>query len=157
MARRNPRTKYCGVYAIYHKDSGRLYIGGSTDITGRYTYHRFMLRRGMHKSKPLQEAWLRYGEAAFKFMTLELCSKEQLLALEQEWLDDHMDRLLNGCRFAITGKAGVPSEAKRQAAVRRWQTPGHREKVRASLAATNARKQQDRPVPSRRENSSLDR
>lgn len=90
--RSRPRSKYCGVYLIIHLLSGRMYVGGSTDITGRYTFHRYMLRRGLHSSRALQELWTRDGEQAFEFRTLEYCAPDVLLACEQAWLDAAPDK-----------------------------------------------------------------
>ena len=95
-----------------------MYIGSSVDITGRYTFHRFMLRRGLHKTKALQELWTRDGEAAFQFKTLDRCIKADLLRLEQVWLDQTPDRL-NTSAYAVTGHGGQPSEAKKAAARKR--------------------------------------
>lgn len=125
--RRRPRTKYVGVYGIRHVPTGAMYVGGSTDITGRYTHHRFWLRRGLHKSKPLQELWAACGEREFEFITLELCDASVLIEREDEWIKSTA-QCLNGVAGAVTGNFTTPSEAKKAAARKRWATPSYRAK-----------------------------
>jgi group I intron endonuclease len=134
--RPKPRTKYIGVYAIRHVASGRMYIGGSTDITGRRTHHRFTLRRGTHKTKALQELWDAHGESAFEFVTLEHCSAEDLLLREDHWIKTTPD-CLNTVNGAVTGYFAGPSPAKKKAAVRRWANPDYRAKRKAWLESRN--------------------
>lgn len=127
--RPNPRTKYCGVYAIIHEPSGHLYIGGSTDMTGRWTHHRFMLRRGKHKTARLQALWSLHGEDQFKFVVLEPCAPSVLVAKEDAWLASH-PQALNTVLCAHTGRGSRPSANRKAAAVKRWQDPAYREKQR---------------------------
>lgn len=75
----------CGIYRIRHK-SGAAYIGGSHDLTNRYTWHRYMLRRGKHTSKDLQALWNGTLDD-FVFEIVELCSKDRLREREQFWAE----------------------------------------------------------------------
>lgn len=77
-----------GVYAIIHTPSGAAYIGSTTHVTGRYTWHRHALRNSYHGSKKLQELWDRDGEPAFEFRQLELVYKHQLREAEQKAQDE---------------------------------------------------------------------
>jgi group I intron endonuclease len=138
--RPRPRTRYAGVYAIRHVQSGRRYIGGSTDMTGRWTYHRFTLRRGMHKTAALQALWTADGEDAFVFEVLEKCSPVEVLQREQAWLDATPDRL-NTSASAITGHTAGPSDAKKAAAKKRWARPEYRAKQAATAAKKKNPKQ----------------
>lgn len=124
--RPNPRNKYCGVYCIASKTTGERYIGGSTDITGRYTHHRFTLRRGLHKSKSLQEIWNTHGETDFEFTTLENCEPGDLISREDWYLQNTHN--INHSKSAITGYGNQPSEAKKEAARKRWANPEYKEK-----------------------------
>lgn len=46
------------------------------------------LRGGRHPNKRLQNAWLKYGEAAFEFSVIEsVLDKANLIAREQHWMD----------------------------------------------------------------------
>jgi group I intron endonuclease len=130
--RPNPRTKYVGVYAITHLPSGRRYIGGSLDMTGRRTHHRFTLRRGSHKTVALQALWSSSGEANFIFEVLEFCGPEDLLACEQKWLDRTPDHL-NTSPMAITSLSAKPSLNRKMAAIKRWKNPAYRAKQKAAI------------------------
>ena len=132
--RPKPRTKYVGVYAIRHVGTGRTYVGGSTDMTGRWMHHRFMLRNSQHKTKALQEAWLCDGEGSFEFVVLEKCAKADLLACEQAWLTKTKNPY-NTSPTVITGYSRTgPSPANRAAALKRWERPEHRAKIAATWA-----------------------
>ena len=76
-----------GVYRIINRLNGKEYIGSSVDTPARWKGHRRMLRSGQHHSRYLQRAWNKYGEAAFLFEVVEPCPPDQLLVVEQRWLD----------------------------------------------------------------------
>lgn len=141
--RPKPRTKYAGVYGIRHSISGKMYIGGSNDMTGRYTHHRFMLRRGVHKCYALQDLWSRDGEGSFAFVTLEACAADEVREREQAWHEATPDSLNTIKGVFRTGPQG-PSEAHSIAAKRRWARPDYRAKQLATHAAK--RDQPDEPV-----------
>lgn len=134
--RRNPRTKYCGVYAVQLIGSTAMYIGGSTDITGRYTHHRFMLRRGLHKCEALQNLWNVYGEEAFVFRTLERCAKTELEGSEDRWIRSTPECLntIKSARYAAYPLTPERSARMSAAAKRRWARPDYREKREPFLA-----------------------
>ena len=132
--RPKPRTKYPGVYAVEHKASGTMYVGASNDMTGRWTHHRFTLRRGTHKTVALQALWTQDGEGAFCFRVLERCVKADLLAREQHWLDN-TPASLNTSPTAVTGFSSKPSERRKAAAVERWKRPAYRAKQAAVTAS----------------------
>jgi len=75
-----------GVYAIVCQN-GHLYIGSAVDIAKRWGHHRPVLRQGKHHSSHLQRAWDKYGESAFRFTVLQECEPEELVAIEQSWMD----------------------------------------------------------------------
>lgn len=136
--RPNPRTKYRGVYRILHVPSGACYIGGSVDITGRYTHHRYCLRRGIHKTKALQSLWTKDGEDCFKFEVVELCGLEDLLSREDYHIKN-TSLCLNTADSAITGHYNCgPSDTKKAAAVKRWQRPDYRDKRANQMANRDA-------------------
>lgn len=76
----------CGVYAITHTATGRMYIGKSTDMDRRWHEHQSDARS---KSKYIiHRAIRKYGVDAFVFEPLELCSSEDdALAAEAYWID----------------------------------------------------------------------
>lgn len=78
-----------GIYCIEHKESGKKYVGSASSFLGRFCGHRNLLSRGTHHSPHLQHAWNKYGEDAFEFKKLLVCSKENLLMYEQLCIDGY--------------------------------------------------------------------
>lgn len=76
-----------GIYAIEHVASGRVYIGSAASFAQRWRIHLCLLRKGKHHSPFLQAAWNKYGEAAFVFRKLLVCSKADLIDYEQRAID----------------------------------------------------------------------
>jgi group I intron endonuclease len=73
-----------GIYAITHRESGRVYIGSSVDIARRFSAHVSRLNNGKHCNQILQRAWSRYGSEAFTFSVVEvLDSADRLIEREQ--------------------------------------------------------------------------
>ena len=60
-----------GIYQIRNIHTGRLYIGKSKNIHGRWLAHRYALDRGIHVNDDLQGDWEIYGSKAFEFTVLE--------------------------------------------------------------------------------------
>lgn len=77
-----------GIYQIVNSVNGKRYIGSAVNILKRWQYHISFLRRNIHSNSYLQAAWNKYnGETTFNFQILEYCSKENLVAREQYWID----------------------------------------------------------------------
>jgi group I intron endonuclease len=76
-----------GIYEILNTVNGKRYIGSAIKIAQRWKQHKVALRRGVHHSIPLQRAWDKYGEQAFKFLPVLTCAKSMLLFYEQQLLD----------------------------------------------------------------------
>ncbi len=77
-----------GVYAIRCTVNGRAYIGSSKNIHGRWAEHQHKLIAGT-ASKRLQNAWNKYGAAAWTWAILEVVigPKAALVAREQHYID----------------------------------------------------------------------
>jgi group I intron endonuclease len=77
-----------GIYAIRHRETGKLYIGSSLDVGGRWKWHLRDLRAGRHHSPRLQNAWNKHGAEAFDFILVERVEdKAMLVPAEQFWMD----------------------------------------------------------------------
>lgn len=76
-----------GVYEILNTAGGKRYIGSAVSFSQRWGQHRKHLRRGRHHSVALQRAWDKYGEIAFQFRALLICTPKDLHDYEQRCLD----------------------------------------------------------------------
>ena len=79
----------CGIYAIEHVASGKLYVGSATDFKARWRVHRCLLNKGTHHSPHLQAYWNKHGEQAFSFRKLLVCATKDLLMYEQRCIDGY--------------------------------------------------------------------
>jgi group I intron endonuclease len=113
-----------GVYSIYNKTTGKQYIGSTTmRFQKRFWHHINQLRKNKHKNSYLQHAWNRYGEDDFEFKILEICSKENCLKKEQEYLDTY--NLLYNINPLASGTPNLSKETiiKRNIAIKKhWKT-----------------------------------
>ena len=76
-----------GIYIIKGPNDG-IYVGSAVKFQKRWTFHRSLLRRGIHHSPHLQHAWDKYGETCLTFEIVEIVTDmDQLYAIEQRWLD----------------------------------------------------------------------
>lgn len=114
------------VYAIRHRESGRVYVGGTNNLRIRWKYHRGTLNRGIHKNSRLQEAWVTFGPSAFELIVLEPVANLAILRdCEQRWLD-HLRAATPEYGFNIdwdsrgrTGRKRTPESVERTAAAHR--------------------------------------
>jgi len=81
--------KIIGVYKIVNLVNGKIYIGSSIDIKGRWKEHIRDLKNNKHHSTYLQRSWNKYGEDNFKFCIVEECNNDQTLDKEQYYLDKY--------------------------------------------------------------------
>jgi len=89
----------CGIYVIEQIDCQNYYIGSSKSVHSRWSKHRLLLRSGKHHSPYLQNAWTKYDEATFRFWIIEECEPSELLAKEQEYIDN-LNPVFNVCPLA---------------------------------------------------------
>ena len=78
-----------GIYTITHKTSGHAYLGSSVNIKNRWQNHLSDLRRDAHHSPALQNAYNKYGKAAFEFEVVMTCHPDLLWYYEQQFLDHY--------------------------------------------------------------------
>lgn len=78
-----------GIYKITNKETGKFYVGSSVNIKRRWYMHKYELKRNNHGNKYLQNAWNKFGEAAFTFEIIKEVEpiKKKILKEEQFYLD----------------------------------------------------------------------
>ena len=83
------KIKVCGVYAIRHTPSGRMYVGSSVNVAARQRQHFSDLRHGRHPNIYLQRSFKKHGEKEFEWVLLEtMQSDESLKNKEEKWIKD---------------------------------------------------------------------
>lgn len=108
----------CGVYAIIHVPSGSAYVGGSSHIVNRFTWHRHSLRNGRHSSPEFQKLWNLTRPSDWVFVVVEFCrAQRSIMVREQYWLQNWPGTLLNEKKTADGVGYRVTSEAKRNMSV----------------------------------------
>ena len=102
-----------------------MYIGGTTKLKRRYSQHVSTLKNGNHDNKLLQSAANERGVQSLTFECLELCEPQNLLPLEQYYIDT-LNPNLNICRVAgdTTGQ-------------RPWLGRKHSDEVKLKISESN--------------------
>lgn len=146
-----------GIYAIKQRYSGKAYYGSSVNMPMRKRQHLYKLRRGTHSNRHLQSAWDLYGEEAFVFEVVSEVAVEQLLAIEQDYLDANVGgynvaknaesaalglkwSVVSRQRFSASRRGRSLTEAHKralsQAAVGKIRTAAHSESIRKRMLGT---------------------
>jgi group I intron endonuclease len=118
-----------GIYAITHVESGRKYVGQSSDMPRRWRRHIQLARLG--DGRHLYCAIRKYGADAFKFEVLETCCPEMLNERELHWIAA-LGTFSDGFNLTIGGdgvrghKWSDEAKARISASVSARMTPEHR-------------------------------
>jgi group I intron endonuclease len=76
-----------GIYKITNIINNKIYIGSAVNIKNRWARHIGDLSRKEHHSIKLQRSYDKHGIDSFKFEIIEECSKENLIIIEQHYID----------------------------------------------------------------------
>jgi group I intron endonuclease len=106
-----------GIYTIT-SPSGNFYVGSAVSFKKRWRIHLLHLRRGTHHSKPLQNAFNKYGESGMRFDKVALCPVTDLIAIEQRFIDALSPRYNVAPRAgSVLGMKRAPFSAEHRAAI----------------------------------------
>lgn len=78
-----------GVYKITNTINGKVYIGQSVNIDGRFRQHKKLLRDNNHINYLLQDDWNIYGEDAFTFEVVQKCRSVYLNEIEKHLISEY--------------------------------------------------------------------
>lgn len=84
--------KYCsGVYAIRNDLNNKMYIGSSSNIRNRYTYHLTSLLKNKGVNRSLQDDFNIVGANNFSFLILEECQDNinTIKFIESKYMDKY--------------------------------------------------------------------
>ena len=73
-----------GIYKITQTDTGRVYVGSSTDLDKRQKQHFSNLRKGKHVNRKMQIDVEEFGIESFHFEVIELLPSDNILLCERE-------------------------------------------------------------------------
>lgn len=92
-----------GIYAIINKYNGKYYIGMSSKLNKRETFHFWSLKNNRHVNRHLQRAFNLYGEESFVFEVLEYCKVKELKEKEVHYIN-FFDAMNNGYNLTLGGE-----------------------------------------------------
>mgnify|MGYP000066500154 CR=1 FL=1 len=76
-----------GIYQIRNLINDKKYIGSTNNFSNRFSSHKRFLRKNRHVNQHLQNAWNEHGEGNFEFEILEVVDVDNLLMIEQQYID----------------------------------------------------------------------
>lgn len=137
-----------GIYIIRNTVNGKVYVGSAKSLHRRLSEHRRKLERGDHENDRLQQAFTKYGKAAFDFVVLEHVEERAArLAREQHWIDFYKcaERTIGYNIYPIAGSpAGTKhteaARAKMRAAAKTKPPISDETRARISKARTGIKK-----------------
>lgn len=94
------------IYFITNTETGKYYIGSTTNPTSREKRHWRDLRKGAHHCVPLQRSHFIHGQDKFTFNIIEIheSTQKELLIIEQNHLDSvDWSNVYNTSKFASGG------------------------------------------------------
>ncbi len=77
-----PRT----IYAIQHNETGRIYVGSTSNVTRRFNDHMCQLKSGKHCNKEMQKDFDEFGEDYSIFVLGQIEDFEHR-SKEMEWME----------------------------------------------------------------------
>ena len=76
------------IYAIVNRETLDMYVGSAVAVNRRWSRHKHDLEKNVHACKHLQNAYVKYGAAAFDWEIVEFVGcKDDLIQREQFWID----------------------------------------------------------------------
>lgn len=75
-----------GIYRWINNLNGKTYVGSSNNLSVRF-YSYYSLRSLAKSNRPMERALLKYGFSNFSLEILEYCNLDNLLEIEQYYLD----------------------------------------------------------------------
>lgn len=129
-----------GIYQIKNLINGKIYIGSSIDIRGRWWNHKSMLKRGIHDNAHLQRAWDKYGSKIFKFSILEKIVNIENLLVREQWYLDNWSPEYNIAECAVSPRRGTTiTEETRRKILAYWTKEKREEISKVNKGNTNFR------------------
>jgi len=85
--KRNPLSEESGIYFIINVHTAKIYVGSALNLKRRHSVHFSALKKNKHPNYHLRNSFNLYGSESFLFLIVETCGKDELLELEQKYID----------------------------------------------------------------------
>lgn len=102
------RLYITGIYQIINVANGNFYIGSSIDIFRRKSQHFSDLKKNIHTNPKLQNAFNSYSKDSFRFYVVESCEEQEMLKIEQQYLDVVWDNGIKCYNVSKTAECNIP-------------------------------------------------
>jgi len=85
-----------GVYQITNLVNGKIFVGSSKNLRGKFNSYKFQLKQGSHMNRELQRDYTLLGEENFSFTVVDYLEPKEgteydytkdLAVLEDMWLE----------------------------------------------------------------------
>jgi group I intron endonuclease len=133
--------KISGIYKIqsYIKNH-KIYIGSAINIHDRWNKHLLLLKKNKHYNKKLQNHYNKYGISDLHFTILLGCEKEDLVKIEQYFIDSYHpwfnNRLVSNSNLGFKHSKETISKMKVAQQKRRKDNPMSNE-TKAKISLSN--------------------
>ena len=104
--------KWCGIYKVTNKKTGKVYVGQSVDIMKRWVAHSNI---AVKKLSLLQQDIKGLGIEWFTFEVIELCDKTLLNVREKHWIKELDTMTPTGYNLTAGGGRKIKDKNKRLA------------------------------------------
>jgi len=129
-----------GIYEIRNMITGFVYIGASINVESRMKNHKWLLGRGEHSNRLLQDAYNKDSAEAFSFSILEIVADPIMIGDRERYWIEQYENTYN----LLLGYSGDPGKTKifseeRSIAIsqrnkERWSDPQFKERTRAAIS-----------------------
>jgi len=97
----------CGIYKIENINTGKYYIGQSSDLYMRKIIHFRSLENNKSFNQYFQRAYNKYGKNSFIFSVLLYCEPFELTRYEQFFVDNGKREFLYNIRECVNSNKGI--------------------------------------------------
>ena len=106
------KVKRAGIYSIVNTVNNKIYIGSAINLSRRFSEHLRELQRNAHYNDHLQKSWNKYGKESFSFNIEYFCNEEDLIVIEQQYIDAYSKKIVFDSMYNINPSATSNSGCK---------------------------------------------
>ena len=123
-----------GIYKIQSMSNPeKIYVGSAVSFYVRWSIHQSELRLNKHKNSKLQNYYNKYGSDDLQYMVIQECDKEELLKLEQHYIDT-LNPYFNICKIAGSSLGLKRSDETKKKIGDHWRGTKHSEQHKINIS-----------------------